>query len=272
MQRRSLIVIVTAVASVGAALLLPTDRAAAQGPEARLPEEVTRWMARDQGRRWPVMIEGGEKLFNEGTCVRCHGQDGSGGSFGPDLTDSEWVQGDGSLENVGEVIFWGVRRRDFADPDRRFQMNPEGGMDLALDERDALTAYVWSLSRQQQETRLSGEVASWLARDQGQRWSVMIRNGEELFNDGPCASCHGEGGAGRRFGPDLTDHEWVQCDGSLEGIGEVIFWGVRRRDFADPNRPNQMHPEGGMNLDADDLDALTAFVWSRSNGTFLPQR
>ena len=41
---------------------------------------------------------------------------------------------------------WGVRRRDFADPSRRFQMNPSGGMELTHEDRQALTAYIWSLS------------------------------------------------------------------------------------------------------------------------------
>ncbi len=39
-----------------------------------------------------------------------------------------------------------MRRRDFHDPERRFQMNPKGGMDLEWSQLEALTAYVWSLS------------------------------------------------------------------------------------------------------------------------------
>ena len=76
------------------------------------------------------MIQTGEELFSEGSCANCHGEGGSGGRFGPDLTDAAWVQGDGDLEGIRQVIFWGVRRRDFDDPDRRFEMNPQGGMDL----------------------------------------------------------------------------------------------------------------------------------------------
>lgn len=129
-----------------------------------------------------------------------------------------------------------------------------------------------SARAQQQAVSLPEEVTTWLARNQVQRWSNMIRTGEELFNDGSCARCHGEGGTGGRFGPDLTDAEWVQGDGSLDNIGDTIFWGVRRRDFADPERRFQMNPAGGMELDFDQLEALTAYVWSLSNGTHLPQR
>ncbi len=39
-----------------------------------------------------------------------------------------------------------VRSRDFADPNRRFQMNPQGSMDLDRDELRSIAAYVWSLS------------------------------------------------------------------------------------------------------------------------------
>ena len=70
----------------------------------------------------------------------------------------------------------------------------------------------------------------------------------------------------------LVGEEWVQSDGSLMGIRETIFWGVRRKDFADPNRRFQMNPGGGMDLEWSDYDAMAAYVWSLSNGTFLPER
>lgn len=137
----------------------------------------------------------------------------------------------------------------------------------------AVLAASASSPTQEQAVELPQEVADWLARDQMRRWSTFIEQGETLFNDeGSCHFCHGQDGVGGEFAPDLTDAEWVQSDGSLEGIREVIFWGVRRRDFADPNRAHQMNPEGGMDLDAEQLDALTAYVWSLNNGTFLPQR
>lgn len=123
-----------------------TANAAAQEQGVSLPAEVTAWLERDQMQRWAMFIQDGETLFNEGSCMRCHGEGGSGGRWAPDLTDAEWVQGDGSLENIGEIIFWGVRRRDFADPTRRFEMNPAGGMDLEMEQIAALTAYVWSLN------------------------------------------------------------------------------------------------------------------------------
>jgi len=129
-----------------------------------------------------------------------------------------------------------------------------------------------TVAAQRPEIQLPEEITGWLARDQVRRWQVMLRTGEELYRDGTCKFCHGDDATGGRSAPDLTDTEWVQGDGSLQMIYEVIFWGVRRRDFADPNRPNQMNPAGGMDLDYNEMNALTAYIWSLSNGTHLPQR
>lgn len=124
---------------------------------------------------------------------------------------------------------------------------------------------------QQQRPELPDNVKEWLARDQLQRWARLLESGEELFSDGTCYRCHGQGGTEGRFGPDLTDQEWVQSDGSLAGIRETIMWGVRKRDLSDPTRPFML-PSGGMQLAWEDLDAVTAYVWSLSNGTYLPER
>ena len=113
-------------------------------------------------------------------------------------------------------------------------------------------------------------VREWLERDQVQRWAQMIEEGNELFHGRSCVRCHGEGGKEGRWGPDLTDSEWVQSDGDLQGIWETIFWGVRREDFSDSTRRFEMNPGGGARLEWDELSAVAAYVWSLSNGTYLP--
>jgi Cytochrome C oxidase, cbb3-type, subunit III len=132
--------------AVTTALSTSFEAGEAQGQEVELPGEVGEWLERDQVQRWAAMIEEGDSIFNSRSCRRCHGDSGSGGRNGPDLSDSEWVQSDGSLEGIRETIFWGVRRRDFADPNRRFQMNPGGGVDLTWQQYASLAAYVWTLS------------------------------------------------------------------------------------------------------------------------------
>ncbi len=127
-----------------AGVALPRGVAAQEAPT--LPDEVRGWLEADQLQRWAALIEEGDSLFNSGSCRRCHGVAGVGGRNGPDLSDGEWVQSDGTLAGIRETIFWGVRRRDFSDPAWRFQMNPGGGLDLEWNQYRALAAYVWSLS------------------------------------------------------------------------------------------------------------------------------
>jgi mono/diheme cytochrome c family protein len=121
--------------------------AAAQGPGPALPPEVQTWMNANWQQRFGQLVRIGDSLYNNGSCQRCHGQNGVGGRNGPALTDTTWVQSDGSLDGIFQTIFWGVRRRDFHDTTRRFEMNPAGGMNLDWDQMRAVTAYVWSLSR-----------------------------------------------------------------------------------------------------------------------------
>lgn len=142
---RNRIRVLVVVLALGAALVVG-DATLAQRQEIELPDAVKEFMERDQLRRWSQMLEEGKKLYDEGSCMRCHGDQGQGTPRAPDLTDTEWVQSDGSLQGIRETIFWGVRRKDFADPTRRFEMNPGGGMDLEWTDYDALAAYVWSLS------------------------------------------------------------------------------------------------------------------------------
>ncbi|HSM09497.1 MAG TPA: c-type cytochrome [Gemmatimonadota bacterium] len=95
------------------------------------------------------MIEAGSDLFNGGSCTVCHGVGGRGDDRrAPDLTDPEWLHGDGSFERILRTIVWGVERDEMkAVTPRPFEMFPLGGMSLPTnDERRALAAYVWSLS------------------------------------------------------------------------------------------------------------------------------
>jgi mono/diheme cytochrome c family protein len=125
---------------------------------------------------------------------------------------------------------------------------------------------------EENKSPLPQSVKTWLEDDQVQRWSVLLETGKKKFNEGSCAKCHGTGGTGGKWGPDLTDDKWVQTDGSLEQIREVIMWGVRRSDFKDPNRRFEMNPSGGMMLEWDEMRALAAYVWSLNHGSFLPSR
>jgi mono/diheme cytochrome c family protein len=105
------------------------------------------------------MIETGSDHFNEGTCVICHGVGGRGTvARAPDLTDDEWLHSQGDFEGILNTIMWGVKREEMkAVTPRPFQMNPKGAMTLSAQELLAVTAYVWSLSRDERPSRVTAQ-------------------------------------------------------------------------------------------------------------------
>lgn len=112
------------------ALALPIA-AAAQVPDS-LPDGVT-----------PQMIEQGVQLYNgAGICMVCHGLDVKGvENLGPDLTDDEWLQSDGSFDAIVRQILAGVP----AEQSKSGQvMPPKGGSGLTDEQVRAVAAYVWS--------------------------------------------------------------------------------------------------------------------------------
>ena len=92
----------------------------------------------------------GDSLFNTNNapCQRCHGQKGVGATNGPSLVTGPWLQSSGSFDEIVATITNGVPRASIKDPARRFQMNPRGGpMNLTDAQVQAISAYVWSISR-----------------------------------------------------------------------------------------------------------------------------
>jgi mono/diheme cytochrome c family protein len=88
----------------------------------------------------------GQRVFvgtDGGSCGGCHGADGSGSPIGADLTKGKWLWTDGSLGSIKNTILSGV-------PNPKVHlgaMPPKGGVNLSDADVDALTAYVWAISR-----------------------------------------------------------------------------------------------------------------------------
>ncbi len=94
----------------------------------------------------PEQVARGRAVFageDGGTCAGCHGGDGGGGPIGPDLTSGKWLWGDGSLTAIKQTIVNGVEE----PKDHPGAMPPKGGADLSDADVDALSAYVWAISR-----------------------------------------------------------------------------------------------------------------------------
>ena len=93
-----------------------------------------------------AQVAEGDKIFHcqeaGGTCTACHGQDAKGTAMAPNLTDSEWLNGDGSLAFIEHTVTTGVPKpKSHPAP-----MPPMGGASLNPDQVKAVAAYVYSLS------------------------------------------------------------------------------------------------------------------------------
>jgi mono/diheme cytochrome c family protein len=93
-----------------------------------------------------ALIARGDSVYHgriaAANCYTCHGPTGRGTESGPDLTDSRWLDCDGSYESLIDVIARGVPRPKLYP----VPMPPTGGVPLTPDQVRAVAAYVYSLS------------------------------------------------------------------------------------------------------------------------------
>ncbi len=93
--------------------------------------------------------------------------------------------------------------------------------------------------------------------------AAMVARGETVFGgEGICYTCHMQGGVGGPLAPNLTDDEWINTDGSFEGIVNTVMTGV-----PEPvEHPGIMLPKGGTGISDEDVRAVAAYVWTLSRG------
>ena len=116
-----------------------TKKAAAAKPAAKPA-------AGGGGGPTPQQVALGDSIFHGqvagGTCTACHGQDAKGTAVAPDLTDSKWINGDGSYQFIVNTVTNGVPKpKEHPAP-----MPPMGGATLTDDQVKAVAAYEYSLS------------------------------------------------------------------------------------------------------------------------------
>jgi len=98
------------------------------------------------GPQSPQLVALGDSIFHGqvagGTCTACHGQDAKGTAVAPNLTDTQWINGDGSYDFIVHTVTNGVPQpKQHPAP-----MPPKGGAQLTDDQVKAVAAYVYSLS------------------------------------------------------------------------------------------------------------------------------
>ena len=91
----------------------------------------------------PAAIAKGDTIYHKaGLCYACHGSNAEG-AVGPNLTDAEWLHGDGSYDMIVATVTSGVP----ADKAKKgIPMPPKGGSSITEEEVKAVAAYVYSLS------------------------------------------------------------------------------------------------------------------------------
>ena len=91
----------------------------------------------------PAAIAQGDTIYHKaGLCYACHGSNAEG-AVGPNLTDAEWLHGDGSYDMIVATVTAGVP----ADKAKKgIPMPPKGGSSITEEEIKAVAAYVYSLS------------------------------------------------------------------------------------------------------------------------------
>ena len=115
---------------VAVAVLVGTGPAAAQ--EKAAPAGVT-----------PAAIAKGDTIFHKtGLCYACHGSNAEG-AVGPNLTDAEWLHGDGSYDMIVATVTSGVPAEKAK---KGIAMPPKGGSSISEEDVKAVAAYVYSLS------------------------------------------------------------------------------------------------------------------------------
>jgi mono/diheme cytochrome c family protein len=93
----------------------------------------------------PAAIAAGDSVFHgSGNCYACHGANAQGvAGLGFNLTDSEWIHGDGSYDFVVATVTNGIPKEKAKGG---VPMPPKGGSTITDDQVKQVAAYVYSLS------------------------------------------------------------------------------------------------------------------------------
>lgn len=91
----------------------------------------------------PAAIAAGDSIFHKtGNCYACHGPNAEG-LVGPNLTDSEWLHGDGSYDFIVATVTSGIPKEKTK---AGMAMPPKGGSTITDEQVKQVAAYVYSLS------------------------------------------------------------------------------------------------------------------------------
>jgi mono/diheme cytochrome c family protein len=91
----------------------------------------------------------------------------------------------------------------------------------------------------------------------------MVALGDSIFHGqaagGLCYTCHGADAKGTQLAPPLVQHKWLSGDGSYGFIIERVTTGMPNPS---PPYPGPMLPMGGAQLTQQQIQAVSAYVYS----------
>lgn len=93
----------------------------------------------------PAAIAAGDTIFHKsGNCYACHSATAQGTpGLGPNLTDAEWIHGDGSYDMIVATVTKGIAK----DASKSGVVMPaKGGGTITDDQVKQVAAYIYSLS------------------------------------------------------------------------------------------------------------------------------
>lgn len=90
----------------------------------------------------------------------------------------------------------------------------------------------------------------------------MVTQGKTVFETSTCWTCHGMDAAGGPLAPSLRDQDWLNNDGSYDGIVGIVRTGVPQPQ----EYPGLMPPMGGAQLTDDQINNVAAYVYALSRG------
>ncbi|CAN5616545.1 hypothetical protein BH23GEM6_BH23GEM6_02630 [soil metagenome] len=90
----------------------------------------------------------------------------------------------------------------------------------------------------------------------------MVEQGRQIFHgQGICFTCHGQNGQGTQLGPSLNDGAWIWVTGDGNRFTQIVT--VIRTGVQQPREhPAPMPPMGGASLSEDQLQSVSAYVYS----------
>ena len=188
----------------------------------------------------------GKGVFAQ-NCASCHGADLKGSRITgvPNLTDTDWIYGDGRLAEIEQLVVWGIRSgphrsKNFADMPAFGRQHPYKRYDVAPLKPDEIE-----------------DIANYVGKFHGQPADpASIERGKALFdNRGQCFDCHDHDLGGDNYigAPNLKDAFWLYGDGSHKAIVSSITMG----------RAGVM-PMFRNRLSAAQIRAVSAFIHDQS--------